>query len=196
MRKLLSFVFSAILLIAILPITKTHAANVTGNDIVKIANQYIGVPYKWGGNTPAGFDCSGFLVYVFDQAGISLPRTADDQYNKVGKAVEKSDLKIGDLVFFSGTYDKKGITHSGIYVGNNNFISATNSGVLVASLDNSYWKSKYTGAKRVLNEEVLVVYTDLNKDHFAYTAVGTLGAQCIISGYTDGTFRPQDSVTR
>ena len=131
------------------PLSKTSAATMDGNDIVSEAKQHIGVDYVFGGTTPNGFDCSGFVRYVYKQAGISLPRSSSDQYD-VGKSVSKNDLEPGDLVFFSGTY-KSGISHAGIYVGSNKFISASSSqGVKIDTLNSGYWGSKYTGAKRVL----------------------------------------------
>lgn len=114
--------------------------------IIQTSFQYIGVPYVFGGTTPSGFDCSGFVRYVFANAGIWLPRTADEQY-ETGYSV--ANLQPGDLVFFS-TYTA-GPSHSGIYIGNGNFISATSSsGVKVDNLYSGYWGSCYIGARRVL----------------------------------------------
>ncbi|ERT58791.1 MULTISPECIES: peptidoglycan-binding protein [Megasphaera] len=115
--------------------------------VLGIANQYIGVPYVFGGTTPAGFDCSGFTRYVYSAVGIDLPREADAQYG-VGYTVSAPNLQPGDLVFFS-TY-LPGVSHSGIYIGNGQFISATNAGVSVDNLNSSYWSSRYVGAKRVV----------------------------------------------
>ena len=114
--------------------------------IVQTSFQYIGVPYVFGGTTPSGFDCSGFVRYVYANAGISLPRAADEQFES-GYAV--SNLQPGDLVFFS-TYTY-GASHSGIYLGNGKFISATSSsGVRIDNLYDGYWGSCYIGARRVL----------------------------------------------
>lgn len=119
-----------------------------GDTVVATANKYKGVPYLFGGASPKGFDCSGFLMYVFDQHGVKLPRTADKQYEK-GKFVARKDLQIGDLVFFT-TYEK-GASHCGIYVGKDSFIHASSSmGVTVTPLSNVYWKGRYLGARRVL----------------------------------------------
>ncbi|WP_127166201.1 NlpC/P60 family protein [Veillonella sp. CHU732] len=123
---------------------------ISGNvkEILTYANTFTGVPYKFGGTTPAGFDCSGYIRYVFQKIGFDMPRQADEQYT-VGKKVEKNNLQPGDLVFFE-TYEP-GISHSGIYIGDGQFISATSSsGVAVADIDDSYWGPRYRGAKRVL----------------------------------------------
>lgn len=117
--------------------------------LLDVAVQYRGVPYQFGGTTPKGFDCSGYLRYVFQQAlDMDLPRSADEQY-LIGKSINYSKLAPGDLVFFE-TYTK-GVSHSGIYVGKGKFISATSSkGVIEADLTKGYWREHYVGAKRVL----------------------------------------------
>jgi hypothetical protein len=115
------------------------------DEIVQTANAYMGVRYVWGGTTPRGFDCSGFVRYVFGAKGIDLPRTSEEMHSEVGTSV--SELKVGDLVFFAS----KSIDHVGIYLGNDQFISATSSrGVAIQSLASSYWSARYVGAKRVL----------------------------------------------
>ena len=115
--------------------------------LLNIAMRFGGVPYVWGGETPAGFDCSGFVQYVFRQIGINLPRTADVQY-ELGRKVLQSELQPGDLVFFE-TYEP-GASHNGIYVGDGNFIGANSgTGVAVASLASPYWRTRYLGARRL-----------------------------------------------
>ncbi len=115
--------------------------------LLNLAMRYGGVPYVWGGATPEGFDCSGFVQYVFAQIGVNLPRTADVQY-EVGRKIMQSDLQQGDLVFFE-TYEP-GASHDGIFVGDGQFIAANSgTGVAVASLSDPYWSGRYLGARRL-----------------------------------------------
>lgn len=126
----------------------SRAVNYIAHRIVASSMDYIGVPYVFGGTTPYGFDCSGYVQYVFANAGISLPRTADVQY-EVGTPISTTELVTGDLVFFT-TYTY-GASHVGIYIGDNNFIHASSSrGVTIDSLGSSYWSSHYIGARRIL----------------------------------------------
>lgn len=114
-------------------------------NVTDIARKYEGVPYVWGGTTPSGFDCSGFVKYVFAQKGITLPRTSSEMYNMGTRVTQPQP---GDLVFFT-TY-AAGASHVGIYLGNNEFISATSSrGVDTVSMSNPYWAPRYLGAKRL-----------------------------------------------
>lgn len=113
--------------------------------IAQTANAYMGVPYVWGGTTPRGFDCSGFVRFLYQAKGIDLPRTSAEMHSEAGTKV--TDLKAGDLVFFAS----KTVNHVGIYLGNDRFISATSSrGVAVESLSSAYWSARYVGARRVL----------------------------------------------
>jgi glucan-binding YG repeat protein len=138
----------SLLLSGIFGIHNTEAATF-GDKVADIALKYIGVPYVWGGTTPKGFDCSGFVRYAYNKAGVSLPRTAAEQY-ALGQAVTKSKLQRGDLVFFS-TY-KAGASHVGIYLGDNKFVHASSShGVTVSSLSTSYYNKTYLGSKRIGN---------------------------------------------
>lgn len=126
----------------------SRSINYVAGRIVSLSMNYIGVPYVFGGTSPYGFDCSGYVQYVFANAGVSLPRTADVQY-EVGTPISTTDLVSGDLVFFS-TYTY-GASHVGIYLGDNNFIHASSSrGVTIDSLGSSYWSSHYIGARRIL----------------------------------------------
>ena len=121
----------------------------TAQQIIDNAKKLLGTPYVWGGTTPKGFDCSGFVQYVFNLSGITLPRTTTEQY-KVGTYVAKSNLQPGDLVFLQNTY-RTGISHVGIYIGNGNMIHASSSkGVVTSSLSVSYYTEHYYGARRVI----------------------------------------------
>lgn len=113
-------------------------------------NALMGTPYKYGGTTLRGFDCSGFTSYVFDGFGIELSRSSKTQALE-GAWVDKSDLRPGDLVFFNT--DGKSISHVGIYVGNGKFAhSATNKGVTINGLNESYYAKRYVTARRVLDD--------------------------------------------
>lgn len=116
--------------------------------VISHAMQYIGVPYVFGGTSPYGFDCSGYVQYIFAHAGINLPRTADAQY-EVGTPVSTTDLMPGDAVFFT-TYTY-GASHVGIYLGDGNFIHASSSrGVTISSLSSAYYSTHYIGARRMM----------------------------------------------
>ncbi|KHF38710.1 C40 family peptidase [Halalkalibacter okhensis] len=124
--------------------SNNNSAALVTNLVAEAAN-HIGVPYQWGGQSTAGFDCSGFTQFVFSQQGISIPRTVAQQWN-AGKAVSKPS--VGDMVFFE-TYTS-GPSHNGIYIGNNQFVhSGSSTGVTITSMDNPYWKERYLGAKRL-----------------------------------------------
>ena len=126
----------------------SRGSNYIGRRIISTSMQYIGVPYVFGGTSPYGFDCSGYVQFVFAQAGISLPRTADAQY-EVGTPISTADLIPGDAVFFT-TYTY-GASHVGIYIGEGNFIHASSSrGVTISSLSSSYYSTHYIGARRML----------------------------------------------
>ena len=130
--------------------TTSHKSYFAGaNGIISLARQYLGVPYVWGGSSPNGFDCSGFVQYVYAQKGIHLPRTADIQAT-AGRPISKAELMPGDLVFFAGDYVN--ISHVGIYVGNGQMIHASSTyGIAYDSLSRDYRVTHYAGACRVLN---------------------------------------------
>ena len=117
--------------------------------IVSDAKEHLGTPYVWGGSTPSGFDCSGFVQYVLKQNGITLPRTTSEQV-KAGTAISKSDLQPGDLVFLQNTY-KAGVSHVGIYIGDGKMIHASSSkGVTISDLSTSYYTKHYHSSRRIL----------------------------------------------
>ena len=119
------------------------------DEIIANAKKYIGVPYLWGGTTPSGFDCSGYVQYIFRQSGITLPRTTTEQY-KVGTYVSKANLQPGDLVFLQNTY-REGISLVGIYIGEGKMIHASSSkGIVISDLSSSYYTQHYYGARRVI----------------------------------------------
>jgi cell wall-associated NlpC family hydrolase len=113
--------------------------------IVTTALQHVGAPYARGGTSPAGFDCSGFVMFVYGRNGIALPHSAEAQY-RLGSAVKRAELQPGDIVFF----DKLG--HSGIYIGDARFVHATKPGdvVKVSRLDEDWYRRRWVGARRVL----------------------------------------------
>jgi peptidoglycan DL-endopeptidase CwlO len=116
----------------------------TRGGVVGIAMRYLGTPYQWGGSSPStGFDCSGFVMYVFAQVGVSLPHNAAAQYG-YGSPVSRSALQPGDIVFFNG------LGHNGIYVGGGQFIHSPHTGDVVKISSLSGWySSTYVGARRV-----------------------------------------------
>ncbi len=116
--------------------------NVHGG-VVGIAMRYLGVPYVWGGSTPRGFDCSGFVSYVFAQIGVSVPHSSYSQFG-MGTAISINALEPGDLVFFAGA------SHVGIYIGGGQFIHAPHTGdvVKISSLS-GYYSSNFAGARRI-----------------------------------------------
>jgi cell wall-associated NlpC family hydrolase len=114
---------------------------------ITVAKANLGVPYRWGGLTPSGFDCSGLVKYSFGKAGKALPRTAADMYYTKGYRV--SSLRVGDLMFFAPNKASRP-THVAIYMGGGKMIMASSSkGVSITYTSNSYWKPKYIGAKRI-----------------------------------------------
>ncbi|MEN1759868.1 NlpC/P60 family protein [Anoxynatronum sibiricum] len=130
--------------------TQEAEAEKLRESILETALELQGIPYRRGGSTPAGFDCSGFVTYVLGQHGISLPRSSAAMYRATEK-ISMDELEPGDLVFFQGY--QSGPSHVGIYVGNNEFIHAPSSGRTVSFDqvdDPSYWGPRQYGAARIL----------------------------------------------
>jgi cell wall-associated NlpC family hydrolase len=130
--------------------TSTPPANLSlGQQIANFARGYLGSRYVWGGTTPAGFDCSGFVLYVMNNFGISVRRVANDQFRHSGRRIDRSELAPGDLVFFSrnGSY----VHHVGIYIGNNEMIHASthSTGVIITRIDSPSRINTFAGANRV-----------------------------------------------
>jgi cell wall-associated NlpC family hydrolase len=111
--------------------------------------QYAQYPYEFGGSSPEGFDCSGFVYFVFRQSGTPISRDIYGQY-AAGSHPDRNDLQAGDLVFFANTY-MAGLSHVGIYMGNDQFIHAADetSGVAISNLRSDYWTAHWFGATRV-----------------------------------------------
>ncbi len=119
------------------------------NILAKEALSFLGVPYKYGGTSPKGFDCSGIIYYIAKNHNISTPRTAYGLAH-YGTQVDRSQLKVGDLVFFS-TRARRRYSHVGIYIGNDRFVHAPRTGydVMVSSLKKPYYDKHFSGARRL-----------------------------------------------
>ena len=142
------FVLSFLIVSTTFAVNTEAASSVNSSDLVASAKDLIGIKYRGGGTTKAGFDCSGFVGYVYKDLGISLPRSSSGMY-ATGTKVKKDELASGDLVFFNTS--GKGVSHVGIYIGDGKFIhSSTSKGVKIDKLsDPYYWGKRYVGAKRV-----------------------------------------------
>jgi cell wall-associated NlpC family hydrolase len=126
----------------------TGAGSDAARHAASFAKDMVGKPYRYGGNTPAGFDCSGLVHYSYSRAGFNVPRTTRTQL-KAGEPVERNALRIGDLVFF----DQEGrkFSHVGIYIGERRFVHAPSSGkrVRIDSLEKDYWRKHFVAARRL-----------------------------------------------
>ncbi len=125
------------------------AGHASGAAVLAQARSYAGVAYRSGGASPSGFDCSGFVQYLYAQLGVSLPRTAEQQYG-IGRTVRTRGLAAGDLVFFRT--EGRRISHVGVATGDGAFIHAPNarSRVRVDRLDTEYWSRRFAGARRIV----------------------------------------------
>ena len=120
-------------------------------EIVRTAGRYVGVPYRWGGESPrTGFDCSGLTMVVYRLNGLDLPRSSRQQW-KVGRRIDRSRLQKGDLVFFATRGGTK-VSHVGIYTGGNKFLHAPRRGsrIKTSSLSSKYFRTRYVGARSYL----------------------------------------------
>ncbi len=142
-------IFTMAFLLLVAPFAEqAEASSAIPVEISKTATSLIGVKYSYGGTTTSGFDCSGYLNYVFNKSGVDLARTSSGMFAS-GTAVNKAELETGDLVFFNTT--GKGVSHVGVYIGDGEFAHAsTSKGVRVDKLnDPYYWGERYIGAKRI-----------------------------------------------
>lgn len=123
------------------PVKQQHSRTM----VVRVAENMIGTPYRYGGNSPRGFDCSGLVQFSYAHAGISVPRNTQQQFNYASPASIKH-LQRGDLLFFK--LNRRKASHVGIYIGQGEFIHAPSSGKRVssASLSNPYWRERIAGA--------------------------------------------------
>ena len=126
------------------------SASANGNAIAQYALQFVGYPYVYGGSSPSGFDCSGFVRYVCSQKGYSVNRTASAQMDN-GTPVSYSQLQPGDLVFFNNGNSSKRATHVGIYIGNGQFVHASTSttGVIISDMNSAYYTTGFVGTRRL-----------------------------------------------
>jgi murein DD-endopeptidase len=124
--------------------TKWHVADGAAGHALKM----VGKPYRYGGSSPAGFDCSGLVLYSYKQAGVALPHNTDQQ-RSASRSIKVSELRRGDLLFFNQQGKRYG--HVGIYAGDGKFVHAPSSGKSVRSdrLDNPYWKKHLSEARRL-----------------------------------------------
>ena len=129
--------------------SRDQAPNRLARQVTTLAKQLRSTPYVWGGNSPNGFDCSGYIYYIFHYFNLELPRMADEQY-EVGISVKRSELQEGDLVYFS-TY-MPGPSHVGLYIGENKFIHASSAAgkVIITPLTAEYYQTNFIGARRVI----------------------------------------------
>ncbi|ARU59666.1 hypothetical protein CBW65_00350 [Tumebacillus avium] len=131
------------------PVTQREISHaILKRKMIADTTHYTGIKYVWGAESPSqGFDCSGFVYYMFRKFGVNIPRTTSSGLYKYGRAINRWKMQPGDLVFFA--VEGQHISHVGFYMGNNKFISATSSkGIWVYSMSNTYWGPHFVGARR------------------------------------------------
>ena len=123
-------------------------AHPAGTEVATVAREMIGAPYRWGGETPEGFDCSGLVYYAYGQNGVRVPRTSVEQH-RAAERIDLRDALPGDLVFFREAWT---VSHVGIYLGDGRFVHAPNHGqpVKVSRVDEDYYRVRFAGAGRIL----------------------------------------------
>ena len=146
-------IFALVLLLAVTGCAKqvlspdlseiTGAASSRNAAAARMATRYLGAPYVWAGSSPAGFDCSGLVMYAFGQVGVAIPHNAAQQF-RLGTPVDRDRLVPGDLVFFNQ------LRHNGIYLGDGRFVHSTKpGGVKIARLDDDWFRTRWVGARRL-----------------------------------------------
>ncbi|MBM3416504.1 MAG: NlpC/P60 family protein [Bacteroidetes bacterium] len=135
----------------------TKVESLPSKELLEKADEWYGVRYRRAGNTKSGVDCSGFTVAVFAAVyGMQLPRVSREQY-RISRKISTTELREGDLVFFNTT--GRGVSHVGIYLGNNRFIHASVSkGVMVNSLFEKYYLQRFVGAGRIENKQIVAAF--------------------------------------
>jgi hypothetical protein len=169
-----------IILILLLFVVATSFSIDIQKEIIEKGSRLVGTPYRYGGTNPSGFDCSGFVNYLYKPHIPSLPRSASAM-SGFGTTVPLYEISMGDLVFYATGSDLNEITHVGIYIGQNTLIQSVSAGpergVILTDLDEKYWKDRFRWAKRVfprvLKAEVQTISIDYNKGSYSGTAANS-----------------------
>jgi cell wall-associated NlpC family hydrolase len=148
--RLLAVCFAIALVLPMSANAASDDAGSSGSNVAELAVQYVGSPYRWGGASPAGFDCTGFVQWVFSQVGVWMPRSEAAQL-ATGRRISVDELEPGDVLVFANTY-RAGLSHVGIYLGEGEFVHAVDErhGVMVSRVYDAYWAPRLVGASRAL----------------------------------------------